>query len=118
MRAGAVRPNTPILHHSITPRNSLPVPACEICQEELPAAAAACRSCGAPPRLDWGKARIPPLPVGTKLQGGHYTVGRVVGRGGFGVTYMGSDARRRQPVAVKEYVTDGYSGQGCQRGEE
>ena len=42
------------------------------------------------------------LPVGTVLRG-QYMVGRVLGQGGFGITYLGWDAYLEAPVAIKEY---------------
>ena len=47
------------------------------------------------------------LPVGTRLAGGKYSVGKVVGRGGFGITYLGSDNRLGRLVAIKEFFLAG-----------
>ena len=49
------------------------------------------------------------LPAGTII-GGQYTIGRVLGQGGFGITYMGWDNILNQRVAVKEYFPSGYAG--------
>jgi parallel beta-helix repeat protein len=48
--------------------------------------------------------------LGTKLLGGKYTVGKVLGQGGFGITYMGADTILSRPVAIKELFPE-----GCQR---
>ena len=40
---------------------------------------------------------------------GKYIVGRVVGYGGFGVTYIGYDAELERTVAVKEYMPSEFS---------
>ena len=42
------------------------------------------------------------LPPGSILQS-RYVVGRVLGEGGFGITYLGMDANLQRRVAVKEY---------------
>lgn len=43
------------------------------------------------------------LPLGTKLKKGNYTVGKVLGVGGFGITYKGGNAILYCPVAIKEF---------------
>lgn len=42
------------------------------------------------------------LPPGSVLKG-RYVVGRVLGEGGFGITYLGMDSNLERRVAVKEY---------------
>jgi serine/threonine protein kinase len=46
------------------------------------------------------------LSVGTSLAG-RYSVGRVLGQGGFGITYLGADKLLGRPVAIKELVPEG-----------
>lgn len=46
------------------------------------------------------------LPIGTMLQN-QYLVGRVLGQGGFGITYLGWDQNLSIPVAIKEYFPNG-----------
>lgn len=66
-----------------------------------------CEHCG----YDESTANKPhQLPVGTQLQG-KYLVGRVLGQGGFGITYLGWDQNLSTPVAIKEY----YPANGVQR---
>ena len=50
------------------------------------------------------------LPLGTKLFGKKYSVGKVLGQGGFGITYKGADSKLFRPVAIKELFPE-----GCQR---
>ena len=69
---------------------------CGFCANEYAAGLAACPSCGAGASIEF------PLPMGTELQGGKYTVGKVLGRGGFGITYKGAHKGLKRPVAIKE----------------
>ena len=46
------------------------------------------------------------LPVGTVLRD-RYKLGRVLGQGGFGITYLGWDTLMQRPIAVKEFYPSG-----------
>ena len=48
------------------------------------------------------------LPLGTKLND-KIIIGRVMGKGGFGVTYLGYDLRMEKTIAVKEYYPNGIA---------
>ena len=47
------------------------------------------------------------LPIGTMLKG-QYMVGKELGQGGFGITYMGWDCNLDIPVAIKEYYPNSF----------
>ena len=66
----------------------------------------ACPHCG----FDINTAKHPAiaLPIGTILNG-RYLTGRVLGVGGFGVTYLAMDMTLETPVAVKEYLPSGIA---------
>ncbi|MCR4780240.1 MAG: serine/threonine protein kinase [Ruminiclostridium sp.] len=51
------------------------------------------------------------LPCGSVL-GGRYIVGRVLGKGGFGVTYIALDHSTKKLVAIKEYFPEAFAGRG------
>ena len=70
---------------------------CFICNSPRSDSAGPCSVCGAPPLTS---ARN--LPAGTHLQNGKYTLGRVLGEGGFGITYLGAHRHLRHTVAIKE----------------
>ena len=47
------------------------------------------------------------LPIGTILAG--YRVDRILGQGGFGITYLATDAKLMRQVAIKEYYPREYA---------
>ena len=47
------------------------------------------------------------LPEGTVLDG-HFLLGKVLGRGGFGITYLGYDINLQKKVAIKEFFPRGF----------
>ncbi|MCH5348334.1 MAG: serine/threonine protein kinase [Oscillospiraceae bacterium] len=48
------------------------------------------------------------LPVGAELND-KILIGRIMGKGGFGITYMGYDLRMEKIIAVKEYYPNGIA---------
>ena len=58
-----------------------------------------CPNCGYDPGADKGNGYA--LPPETILYG-KYLVGRVLGQGGFGITYVGWDLALERKVAIKE----------------
>lgn len=73
---------------------------CLYCME--PMQGPVCRSCGRSPGL---MNRDDQLPAGTILWNGKnsYLIGRVLGEGGFGITYLGWDINLERKVAIKEF---------------
>ena len=79
---------------------------CLGCFENIEEGLEVCPSCG---YID----RTPPeeavhMEPGTILAN-RYTVGKVLGYGGFGVTYIGWDGKLEQKVAIKEYLPSEFS---------
>ena len=70
---------------------------CSICNSPRSDSTGPCVVCGAAP-----EAPARNLPVGTHLQNGKYTLGRVLGEGGFGITYLGAHRYLKRTVAIKE----------------
>ena len=77
---------------------------CLGCLEE--AASYPCPHCGFDPRQ--APAPSYALPLGTVLNG-HYVVGKMLGQGGFGITYIGFDLNLERKVAIKEYYPKGQA---------
>ena len=75
---------------------------CEFCFEEVPERTKNCPHCnGEHNIINYPTA----LPEGTILVG-RYSVGKVLGKGGFGITYLCYDLKERKKVAIKEYLPD------------
>lgn len=78
---------------------------CESCFSEMNGAEI-CPCCG------FNSAEYSPdpmvLPMGTKLDN-KVVIGKVMGKGGFGITYLGYDPRMDKTIAVKEYYPNGIS---------
>lgn len=54
---------------------------------------------------------------GAMLQG-RYLIGKALGEGGFGITYLGRDTTLDMPIAVKEYYPNGFSNRNHQVSNE
>lgn len=72
---------------------------CFGCMHMLPAPEAVCPHCGHDNRI---RVNDPTYLPATVLQG-QYFVGKALGRGGFGITYLGYDMNLERVVAIKEY---------------
>lgn len=68
--------------------------------------ATVCPHCGHDQAKDRKYAGV--LPTFTALNG-RYIIGRVLGRGGFGITYIALDAKQKKRCAVKEYMPTEYA---------
>lgn len=74
---------------------------CLGCMGELGPDEVVCKRC----KFDLSQYKQPEraLPLGTILHAGKYLVGRVMGQGGFGITYVGLDRTLELKIAIKEY---------------
>ena len=79
---------------------------CFGCMRELLAPGAVCPHCGFDNMNDPGKQPDHVLRCGTVLNS-QYVVGRSLGQGGFGITYIGWDLSLDTPVCIKEYYPEG-----------
>lgn len=85
---------------------------CDYCFEQIDAGAV-CPHCGL--SADTYRAEAGLLQPGTILMG-KYIIGRVLGRGGFGATYLAYSSERNGAVALKEYFPSDIAGRA--QGEE
>lgn len=79
---------------------------CMGCMAEIPETEEICRYCGYQKNTDVKEAYylLPGKMVGEK-----YIVGKVLGYGGFGVTYIGWDTVLNRKVAIKEYLPSDFA---------
>jgi serine/threonine protein kinase/HAMP domain-containing protein len=59
-----------------------------------------------PPALPEALARKAPLALQAGFRLHEYRIERVLGQGGFGITYLATDVNLRAPVAIKEYLPE------------
>jgi|GEM_PF-5196749 serine/threonine protein kinase len=83
---------------------------CSTCGAVNPPGATRCTACGS--LLQVPPAQTFALPPGTSLHGGDFVVERVLGQGGFGITYRGTYVPQQAPVAIKELFPEGATRQG------
>lgn len=79
---------------------------CMGCMEEYEEDLTICPHCGYAEGT--GAAEVWHMAPGSIL-GGKYIVGKALGSGGFGVTYIGYDAELERKVAIKEYLPGEFS---------
>ncbi len=77
---------------------------CLGCMEEIQGYP--CPHCGFDPRVTPASSYV--LPLGAVLNG-HYVVGKMLGQGGFGITYIGYDLNLERKVAIKEFYPKGHA---------
>ena len=80
---------------------------CMCCMEELTDEKAKCPHCG------FSEEETPSLPHQLPYRSvlnGVYMVGKAIGEGGFGITYIGWDLNLGIKVAIKEFYPDGFVG--------
>ncbi len=77
---------------------------CPYCATQNPDANKTCSMCGA--SLD-GAQYPTAIKAGTALQGGKYKIEKVLGQGGFGITYKAQNTTMAIPVVVKEFQPSG-----------
>ena len=75
---------------------------CLGCMRQIDQSKAFCRYCGFNYERYMEQRNENSIPPGTMLNG-RYLLGKVLGAGGFGITYLGLDTKLERKVAIKEY---------------
>jgi serine/threonine protein kinase/lipoprotein NlpI len=83
---------------------------CPTCLTDNPDNAVSCISCGTP--LSTTAPSPSALQSGTLLRQGKYRIDKILGQGGFGITYKGLYVQNSAPVAIKELWPEGAARQG------
>lgn len=73
---------------------------CQYCMEPISPGEQVCGVCRHPASVNALQHHLKP---GTVLRQGKYLVGRALGEGGFGITYIGRDLVLNMRIAIKEY---------------
>ena len=81
---------------------------CYNCFRERANSSGPCPYCGYDPKMD--RELYPEALSHGSLLAGQYMTGRVLGQGGFGITYIALDKKLQIKVAVKEYLPDMMAG--------
>lgn len=85
---------------------------CLGCMNELEAGTRYCPACG----FDNQNTEQAPYALRcNSILHGRYLVGKVLGKGGFGITYIGLDLTLEIKVAIKEYFPMGEATRGTER---
>lgn len=83
---------------------------CPSCLEENADNAVSCFSCGTPLNSTTPSPSV--LQTNTLLGQGKYQIEKILGQGGFGITYKGIFRQNSAPVAIKELWPEGAARQG------
>lgn len=86
---------------------------CYGCMAIIPKDTDICPHCGF--RDESYQANPRCLMLGTPLHN-RYIVGKVIGEGGFGITYIGWDTVKETPIAIKEYFPSNVASRDCSHG--
>ena len=77
---------------------------CIICMREMKSQTGVCEHCGFDERkYDFPQHHMRPFTI----LAGKYLIGKAIGEGGFGITYIGMDLELEARVAIKEYYPQG-----------